>query len=61
MICWSAYEDIAIGVVHVRPVAVLPITEEMWESICQRAAAAGKDPHEYFDEMIAEFNTQKIE
>ena len=50
------YEDVAMGISNVRSVCKIPITPEMWESICERARVAGMEPNAYLDSVIEEFN-----
>ena len=47
------YERVAGGV-SPRPISRMEITEEMWETLCQRAKLAGMEPEAYFQEKISE-------
>ena len=53
---WSAVETIGLGITSPRPVGRVEIDDEMWASICEKAAAEGMEPLAWFDREIERAN-----
>lgn len=55
---WVMTERVGVSILNPKPVCSVPITDEMWAVIKERAAEAGMDPVEYFDKVIADANAE---
>ena len=56
---WSAWETLGLGIPNPRAAVRLPLTPEILEMLEQNAARAGLTVTEYFDRILAEFNSKE--
>jgi len=57
-IMWTCREYVGIAMADVAPVVKMPITEDVWKTICEKAEAEGMDPNDWLDMKIEELNKE---